>query len=133
MPVVGSQGLSAEAVYERFRALCLSLPETSEIFVENWGHPTFRVGPNDKMFASCSPVDAERPSLGMKVEKAHQAALVGTDKRYSVAAYVGRHGWITVDASGQLDWDEIRELVVESYSLNAPKRLAKLVLDRGVV
>ena len=87
------------AAYERFRKICLSLPETSEVFVENWGHPTFRVGPKDKMFASCSAPDTEPAVLGMKVEKAHQAALVATDKRYSVAAYVGKHGWINVDAS----------------------------------
>ena len=113
------------AAYERFRDICLSLPETSEVFVENWGHPTFRVGPNAKMFASCSPSDAEAAVLGMKVDKAHQAALVATDKRYSVAAYVGQHGWINVDASGGVDWDEVRELVLESYVLNAPKRLAR--------
>jgi predicted DNA-binding protein (MmcQ/YjbR family) len=32
-----------------------------------------------------------------------------------------------VDVSGPVDWDEIRELVIESYALNAPKRLAKEV------
>jgi predicted DNA-binding protein (MmcQ/YjbR family) len=63
----------------------------------------------------------------MKVEKAHQAALVNTDTRYRVAAYVGKHGWIQFDASGEVDWDEIRELVKESYVLNAPRRLAKQV------
>jgi predicted DNA-binding protein (MmcQ/YjbR family) len=111
--------------YERFREICLSLPKTSEVFVENWGHPTFRVGPNAKMFASCSNPDSDSAVLGMKVDKAHQAALVATDERYSVAAYVGKHGWINIDASGEVDWDEVRELVVESYVLNAPKRLAK--------
>jgi predicted DNA-binding protein (MmcQ/YjbR family) len=115
--------------YERFREICLSLPETTEVFVETWGHPTFRVGPNAKMFASCSAPDAERAVLGMKVEKAHQAALVATDQRFSVAAYVGRHGWINVDAGGALDWDEVRELVVESYVLNAPKRLARAIAE----
>jgi predicted DNA-binding protein (MmcQ/YjbR family) len=114
-------------VYERFREICLSFPETVEIFVETWGHPTFRVGPNQKMFASCSPADSERPSLGMKVEKAHQQALVNTDTRFSVAAYVGKHGWINIDASDGVDWDEVRELALESYCLNAPKRLAKQV------
>jgi predicted DNA-binding protein (MmcQ/YjbR family) len=114
-------------VYERFREICLGLPETCEVFVEAWGHPTFRVGPKQKMFASCSPPDAERQGLGMKVDKAHQAALVQTDPRYRVAAYVGKHGWIDVDASGDIDWDEVGELVVESYCLNAPKRLAGLV------
>jgi predicted DNA-binding protein (MmcQ/YjbR family) len=114
-------------VYERFREICLSLPETTEVFVETWGHPTFRVGSAQKMFASCSPAEAHMPSLGMKVEIAHQQALVNTDRRFRVAAYVGKHGWITVDAGGPLDWDEIRELVIESYCLNAPKRLARLV------
>ena len=121
--------MDAGAAYERFRDICLSLPETSEVFVAAWGHPTFRVGPRDKMFASCSGPDADVVVLGMKVDKAHQAALVATDTRYSVAAYVGRHGWINVDASGTLDWDEVHELVVESYILNAPKRLARAIAD----
>jgi predicted DNA-binding protein (MmcQ/YjbR family) len=63
----------------------------------------------------------------MKVEKAHQQALVNTDKRFSVAAYVGKHGWIDFDASGAVEWDLIQELVLESYRLNAPARLAKQV------
>jgi len=41
----------------------------------------------------------------MKVDKAHQQALVNTDARYSIAAYVGKHGWINFDASGPVDWD----------------------------
>lgn len=115
-------------VYERFRDLCLSFPETREVVVDGWGgEPTFRVGPRLKMFASCSPRGAERLSIGMKVEKAHQQALVHSDSRFRVAAYVGQHGWITVDASGPLDWDEVRELVTESYLLNAPKALAKQI------
>ena len=118
---------SSQSAYNRFRAICLSLPETSEVFVEEWGHPTFRVGPKAKMFASCSAPDGDAFSVGMKVEKAHQQALVHTDKRVKVAAYVGKHGWITVDASGSLDWDELREWVVESYRLNAPSKLAKQV------
>jgi hypothetical protein len=44
-----------------------------------------------------------------------------------VAAYIGKHGWISVDASAPMDWDEVREWVVESYRLNAPSKLAKQV------
>ena len=72
-----------------------------------------------------SSPDAERASLGMKVDKAHQQALVQTDPRFSVAAYVGQHGWVDFDASGAVEWDLVGELVLESYCLNAPKRLAK--------
>ena len=42
-------------VYERLREICLSSPETTEVFVENWGHPTFHVGAAQKMFTSFSP------------------------------------------------------------------------------
>ena len=115
-------------VYQRFREICLSFPETAEVFVEAWGHPTFRVGPRQKMFASCSEPESDRPSLGMKVEKAHQQALVHTDDRISVAAYVGKHGWIDIDASGEVDWELVRQLTAESYCLNAPKRLSNQVV-----
>ena len=100
---------------------------TFQIFVDAWVHPTFRVGAKLKMFASCSSRDAERPGLGMKVELAHQQALVHTDSRFTVAAYAGKHGWINMDARDPVDWDHVRELVLESYCLNAPKRLAKQV------
>jgi tetratricopeptide (TPR) repeat protein/predicted DNA-binding protein (MmcQ/YjbR family) len=103
------------------------LPETREIFVENWGHPIFRVGPKDKMFASCSLPDADRASFGMKVEEPHQQALVHTDPRINVADYVGRHGWITIDSYTQVDWQLVHELVQESYLLNAPRRLGQQV------
>ena len=39
-------------------------------------------------------------------------------------AYVGPQGWVGVELTGDVDWDEIRELVVESYRLVAPKKLA---------
>jgi hypothetical protein len=32
-----------------------------------------------------------------------------------------------MDASGAVDWQEVRELVVESYCLNAPRRLAQSI------
>jgi predicted DNA-binding protein (MmcQ/YjbR family) len=95
---------ASKSVYKRFRGICLGLPETSEVFVETWGHPTFRVGSKQKMFASCSAPDAERPSLGMKVDRAHQQALIHTDARFTVAAHVGKYSWINMDASGPIDW-----------------------------
>jgi len=55
------------------------------------------------------------------------ADMVHTDARVKVAAYVGKHGWISVDASGPMHWDEVREWVVESYRLNAPSKLDRQV------
>ena len=45
----------------------------------------------------------------------------------TVASYVGRYGWVSVDLTGDVDWDEVRELVLDSYRLVVPKTLAKQV------
>ncbi|HYU42077.1 MAG TPA: hypothetical protein VEQ84_07995 [Vicinamibacteria bacterium] len=41
--------------------------------------------------------------------------------RVSRAPYVGHKGWVSMDARGVDDWDEVRPLVLESYRLIAPK------------
>ena len=109
---------------ERLRALCLALPETTE--VEAWeDHPTFRV--RDKIFVIA---DAPGDRISVKATKDDQEALVATHPRISVAAYVGRYGWVTVDLTGKgLDWGMVEDLVRESYRLIAPKKLAAQVQD----
>ena len=39
-------------------------------------------------------------------------------------AYLGSKGWVGVRLDvGEVDWGEIRELIVEAYRLQAPRRL----------
>lgn len=108
----------------RFRKICLELPEATE--VDAWGHPTFRV--KNKIFASAG---AERGvwSFGMKTTPEMQAGLVECDRRFSIAAYVGKHGWIDMRVDDVIDWNQVRALVVESYRMIAPKTLAARVKD----
>src|SRR5690606_18547218 len=105
---------------DRFRKLCLALPETYE--KEAWGHPTFRVG-RDKMFASMA---TDGSTATCKADPDERPALLAEPERYFLPAYVGSKGWlgITLDQPGT-DWDEVEELVRTSYVLIAPKRLSK--------
>ena len=49
-------------------------------------------------------------------------------ERYFVPAYVGPRGWVALRLDvGEIDWDEVTELVADSYRRIAPKRLAALV------
>ena len=112
-----------ERVLRRMRKICLSLPDTEE--TETWGKPHFRV--KDKIFSGCSEEDG-RPTIGFKLEKRHAAERV-EDPRFWPSPYVGKHGWVTMDASGVSgeEWDDVADMVLESYELIAPKRsLAKL-------
>jgi predicted DNA-binding protein (MmcQ/YjbR family) len=111
-------------VLERYRAICLALPESTE--VEAWGHPTFRV--KDKIFASVGGENGVW-TFGMKTTHEMQAGLVMSDPRFSIAAYVGKHGWIHMRVEDPIDWNEVRALVVGSYRMIAPKTLAARALD----
>ncbi|HZQ26912.1 MAG TPA: MmcQ/YjbR family DNA-binding protein [Acidimicrobiales bacterium] len=111
----------------RLRAICLALPEAVE--KETWGHPTFRV--RDKIFASAGTGEGGRSAMSCKARPGVQEALVGSDpERFFVPAYVGSKGWVGVRFDAGVDWDEVTELVEESYRMTAPKRLSAL-LDNG--
>lgn len=104
----------------RLRAICLALPEATER--ETWGDPTFRV--RDKIFAMPNRGDGQ-VSVWCKAPPGVQGMLVGADPaRFFVPPYVGRHGWVGVRLDGPVDWEELAELVEESYRRTAPKRLA---------
>jgi len=107
---------------DRLRKIALVLPETTEQVA--WeDHPTFRV--RDKIFVICS---ATGDGITVKAAKDSQEALVAADPRISVAAYVGRYGWVSVDLKGSgVDWALVEDLILESYRLIAPKKLAAQV------
>jgi predicted DNA-binding protein (MmcQ/YjbR family) len=108
---------------QRLRQICLALPEASE--KEAWGDPTWRV--RDRIFAmQKGNFEGGRPSLWLKAPDGASAALVGSDpNRFFVPPYVGHKGWVGVYLDGsRVDWDEVADLIEESYRLIAPKRLA---------
>jgi hypothetical protein len=101
---------------DELRRAALSLPEAEER--ETWGHPTFRV--RDKMFATLAD---DGRWAGIKTTKEEQTALVAAaPETFGVPAYVGRHGWVSVELA-TADPAEVRELVTEAWRQIAPKRL----------
>jgi predicted DNA-binding protein (MmcQ/YjbR family) len=111
---------------DRLRKICLAFPEATE--AGGVGDPTFRV--RDKIFAMQHGVEG-RATLWCKAPPGAQAALVGSNpSRFFVPPYVGCHGWVGMWLDIEIDWDEVADLVEESYRMTAPKRLSRL-LDRG--
>jgi predicted DNA-binding protein (MmcQ/YjbR family) len=48
--------------------------------------------------------------------------------RFYLPAYLASKGWVALRLDvGKVDWDEVRELLVGSYTLIAPRRLAERV------
>jgi predicted DNA-binding protein (MmcQ/YjbR family) len=113
--------MKGSSVLDHMRAICLALPDTKETLT--WGQPHFRVG--EKIFAGCGE-EKGRVVIGFKLDMDHADAVI-QDPRFWRAPYVGHKGWVSMDAGGVDDWDEVRPLVMESYRLIAPRRtVAKL-------
>jgi predicted DNA-binding protein (MmcQ/YjbR family) len=103
----------------RVRALCLALPEAVEKPFGGHTAPSFRV--RDKLFVMTYE---DASAMTMKARPGVQEALVKADPdRFFVPPYVGHKGWIGAQLHADLDWDEIAELIEESYRMTAPKGL----------
>lgn len=114
---------------ERLRTVCLAFPETTE--KQAWGDPTWRV--RDRIFAMHKGhYEGGRPSLWLKAPAGAAEVLVSPDQdRFFVPPYVGKKGWIGVYLDGpDVDWDELGDLIMDSYRLIAPKRLVTELDDR---
>jgi predicted DNA-binding protein (MmcQ/YjbR family) len=105
------------------RAACLALPEAVEQPFGGHAAPSFRV--RGKLFVIISE---DGTTMTFKAAPGIQQVLVGSDaKRFFVPAYVGPKGWVGARLDVEQDWDEIAELIEDSYRLIAPKRLSKLL------
>ena len=87
---------------------------------ETWGKPTFRVA--GRMFLTLAS-DGSKATL--KASSDDQAALIAAEPTVLFpAAYVGRHGWVTVSLE-RADPGEVAALVVEAWRARAPRHLSE--------
>ena len=112
----------------RLEEIAARLPEAIRVDIEAWdGEPTFRV--NGKNFIFTNP---EATSISVKLPKDEAAAVVASDPNAEPTGYgLGRHGWVSVTvrpSSSEKRWRELEEWIRTSYTLVAPKRLARIVL-----
>jgi predicted DNA-binding protein (MmcQ/YjbR family) len=107
-------------VLERARKICLSFPGTTE--KEAWGSATFRCGKMFAMFDDNHHGDG-RVALLLKAGDGVQEILVGAEPaKFFVPPYVGPSGWIGIRLDGEVDWDEVTDLVRDAYELTAAKQ-----------
>ena len=104
------------------------MPEAHE--VEAWGEPTFRV--KNKLFAMFAAPNNHhgggRPAVWCKAAPGNQQLMIGANPdRFFSPPYVGKSGWVGIWLDASPDWDEVKELVRDSWRMVAPKTLVKKV------
>ena len=111
----------------RLTKICAALPEAVR---ERYGsHAGYRV--RKKVFAYYLDNHHGDGIVAVCFKAAHgeNAQLVAVDPdRFYLPAYIGPRGWVglRLDA-GSIDWEEVGDLVVDSYRLVAPERLVALI------
>ena len=113
----------------RLEAIVRRLPEAERVDIEAWGgEPTFRVRGKNFVFS-----DQEAHGISVKLTKDEAAAVVATDRGAEPTGYgLGKHGWVSIRLGARPSarrWQEVEEWVRTSYTLVAPKALARRVLE----
>ena len=109
----------AQSVLNRLTVLCETLPETTT--TRQFGNPVWKAG--KKTFVCVHRYDG-RLCIQAWVGGEQQAFLTD-DPRYRIPAYVGHNGWIDLDIEDRINWEEVEQLVENSYRHFALKRMLK--------
>jgi predicted DNA-binding protein (MmcQ/YjbR family) len=108
---------TAQAILKKLGAICAALPETEP--GTQFGAPVWKAG--KKTFVSTHYYTGHL-NLSFWVGRDCQRRLT-KDERYRISAFTGHNGWIDLDVEEHQDWEEIKQLVLESYRHFALKRM----------
>jgi predicted DNA-binding protein (MmcQ/YjbR family) len=107
----------------RLSAICLALPEATRELTGK--HATFRI--RGKTFAYFLDDHHGDGIVGLNCRAPWGepgAFVAGDPERFYLPAYLASRGWIGLRLDvGEIDWEEVADLVTDSYLRVAPKRL----------
>ena len=110
----------------RLTKICLALPEA--LCERSGDHAAYRVAKKTFAYFLNDHHGDGIVAVTAKVGPGDNTALVKAQPdRFYLPAYLASRGWVALRLdTGKIDWDEVRELVSDSYKRIAPKRLAAM-------
>jgi phosphoribosylglycinamide formyltransferase-1 len=113
----------------RLSKLALALPEATRLIAGT--HAQFLVRKKTFAYFLDDHHGDGIVAVTCKVLPGDNTALVeGQPRRFYLPAYIGSKGWVALRLDmGKIDWNEVKDLLVGSYALVAPKRLVEAVND----
>ncbi|SCL20530.1 YjbR protein [Micromonospora pallida] len=120
-----------DPVLGRLRTLALAFPDAAEKI--SHGRPAFYTTKVFAYYGGSVKVDGvnqqHEQSMIVLIDPDERAALLAEDRCF-VPAYLGAYGWVGVDLTDDIGWDEVGELLDASYRHTAGARRIAL-LDSG--
>lgn len=110
-------------VLTRLTKICLALPET--VREDSGDHAAFLVRKKTFVYFLNNHHGDGIVSVACKALPGDNKVLVAAQpNRFYLPAYIGPRGWVALRLDvGEVDWEEVAELVTGSYRLSAPKTL----------
>ena len=111
----------------RLTKICLALPEAARDY--NGQHAGFQVRKRTFAYFLYDHQGDGIVAVTCKVLPGdHKVLAASNPEKFYIPAYIGSKGWVALRLDrGEIDWDEVSELVIGSYRLVAPKGLAARV------
>lgn len=111
-------------VLGRLKEICLALPGTTVVL--RGDHAQFLVGKKTFAYFLNNHHGDGIVAVTCKVLPHDNTALAAAQpERFYLPAYIGPRGWVALRLDvGDVDWEEVAELVSTSYRLVAPRKLA---------
>src|SRR5690606_29004924 len=113
------------------RDLAFALPGVAE--KESHGRPAFYTRKVFAYYGGSMRIDGEWVAHDQSVlflAAPDERPALEADGRFWVPAHLGAYGWLGLDLDARSDFQEVAELLEESYRATAPARLVT-ELDRG--
>jgi hypothetical protein len=116
---------------KRVAKLALALPESSHKI--HGSHAQFLIRKKTFAYFLDNHHGDGIVAVTTKVLPGENAALAKAQpRRYYLPAYIGSRGWVALRLDVcKPNWEEVRELLLTSYILTAPKRLAASVMPQA--
>lgn len=113
---------SVDTARQRFARICLAFPEAE---VRGGEHDRFSVrGKTFAYYLDNHLGDGIRAASVRVGVGANDDLIAEAPERFYRAKYMHHHGWVCLRLDlPAVDWDEVSDLAVGSYRLQAPKRL----------
>jgi predicted DNA-binding protein (MmcQ/YjbR family) len=114
----------------RLTKICLALPEATRDY--NGRHAGFQVRKRTFAYFLNDHHGDGIVAVTCKVLPGdHKVLAASNPDRFYIPAYIGSRGWVALRLDrGEIDWEEVGELVTGSYRLVAPKTLAMQATQR---
>lgn len=116
-----------ESILDQVSRLCLALPEAMREI--HGSHAAFLVRKKNFAYFLDNHHGDGIVGITCKALPGDNLALIAADpERFYMPAYVGPRGWVGLRLDrGEIDWEEVIEMLKLSYKLSAPKKLAAMV------